>query len=126
MNENVRQRLLVSDFDGTMTRYDFFDLARQELPSIATRDHWTDYVDGRITHFEALARIFADIRTDLPTMQATADRMELDPNLKDSVTRLQQAGWRIIIASAGCAWYIRYLLDKAGVELEVHANPGVF
>ena len=27
------QRVLVSDFDGTMTKYDFFDLARRDLPS---------------------------------------------------------------------------------------------
>ena len=48
-------RILVSDFDGTMTKYDFFDLARRELPSAADHDFWQDYVAGKITHFEALA-----------------------------------------------------------------------
>ena len=30
------------------------------------------------------------------------------------------------MTSAGCDWYIRRLLAQAGVELEVHANPGRF
>lgn len=119
-------RILVSDFDGTMTKYDFFDLARRDLPSAADHDFWQDYVDGRITHFEALAGIFASIRTDGPTIENLVDRMELDPALPEAVARLRAAGWEIVVASAGCDWYIRRLLSHAGVELEVHANPGVF
>ena len=119
-------RVLVSDFDGTMTKFDFFDLARRDLPSAADHDFWQDYVDGKITHFEALAGIFAAIRTDGPTIENLVDRMELDPALSDAVARLRAAGWEIVVASAGCDWYIRRLLSKAGVELEVHANPGVF
>ena len=117
-------RILVSDFDGTMTKYDFFDLARRELPSAADHDFWQDYVAGKITHFEALAGIFGSIRTDWPTIENLVERMELDPALRDSVARLRAAGWEIIVASAGCDWYIRRLL--AGVDLEIHANPGVF
>ncbi|MGA2253840.1 MAG: hypothetical protein ABSG53_04190 [Thermoguttaceae bacterium] len=32
----------------------------------------------------------------------------------------------MIVTSAGCDWYIRRLLAQAGVELEVHSNPGRF
>ena len=119
-------RILVSDFDGTMTKYDFFDLARRDLPTAADHDFWQDYVDGKITHFEALAGIFAAIRTDVPTLENLIDRMELDPALPAAIARLRAAGWTVIVASAGCDWYIRRLLAKAGVELEVHANPGTF
>ncbi len=125
MRKTVK-RILVSDFDGTMTKHDFFDLARRDLPSAADHDHWQDYVAGRITHFEALAGIFGAIRTDEATLAALVERMELDPGLKDSVARLRAAGWEIIVASAGCDWYIRRLLARAGVDLEVHANPGTF
>lgn len=119
-------RILVSDFDGTMTKFDFFDLARRDLPSAAEHDFWQDYVEGRITHFEALAGIFAAIRTDGPGIERVLAGMQLDPSLKDSVARLRAAGWEVVVASAGCDWYIRRLLAQAGVELDVHANPGVF
>lgn len=120
------QRILVSDFDGTMTKHDFFDLARRDLPSAAAHDYWQDYVDGRITHFEALAGIFGSIRADWAGIAGVLAGMQLDPSLKSSVERLRAAGWEILVASAGCDWYIRRLLAKAGVELEVHANPGTF
>ncbi len=120
------RHVLVSDFDGTMTKNDFFDLARRDLPSAADHDFWQDYVDGQITHFEALAGIFAAIRTDWNGIQGVLDRMELDPGLPDAVTRLRAAGWEILVASAGCGWYIHRLLDRAGVQLPVYANPGVF
>lgn len=120
------KHILVTDFDGTMTQHDFFTLARRDLPSAADHDHWADYVDGRITHFEALQRIFASIRTDWAGVEGVLERMELDPKLPEAVQRLRAAGWEIIIASAGSAWYIRRLLDKANVQMEVYANPGVF
>ena len=119
-------RILVSDFDGTMTKFDFFDLARRDLPSAADHDFWQDYVDGKITHFEALAGIFASIRTDWPGIERVLADMELDPALPDAVARLRAAGWEIIVASAGCGWYIHRLLDRADVQLQVYANPGVF
>lgn len=119
-------RVLVSDFDGTMTKHDFFDLARRDLPSAADHDFWQDYVEGKITHFEALKGIFAAIRTDWNGIEGVMARMELDASLADSVGRLRAARWEIIVASAGCGWYIERLLEKAGVRLEVHANPGTF
>ncbi len=109
-----------------MTKHDFFDLVRRDLPTISDHDHWQDYLDGRLTHFEALAGIFSSIRTDWPGIEGILERMELDPALPDAVARLRAAGWEVIVASAGCGWYIHRLLDRANVQLEVYANPGVF
>ena len=123
---STAHRILVSDFDGTMTKNDFFDLARRDLPSAADHDFWQDYVAGKLTHFEALAGIFGSIRTDWAGIEKVLAGMELDPSLKASVARLRAAGWDVVVASAGCGWYIRHLLDRADVQLEVYANPGVF
>jgi 2-hydroxy-3-keto-5-methylthiopentenyl-1-phosphate phosphatase len=46
--------VLVSDFDGTMTRHDFYQLAAASLVPPETPDHWARYRAGAITHFEAL------------------------------------------------------------------------
>ncbi len=123
---NTSPAILVSDFDGTMTRTDFFDLVRQEIPASGTRDYWQEYVDGRLSHFEALAGIFGSIRTDGATLERLVDRMELDPVLPDAIARLRAGGWEIVIASAGCDWYIKRLLETAGLQIPVHANPGTF
>src|SRR5262245_10471463 len=118
--------VLVSDFDGTMTRHDFYKLAIESLLPPDTPDYWADYRTGAITHFEALRRYFAAIRAGREEVLAVVDRMELDPDLRAAVAELRGAGWKVIVASAGCDWYIHRLLDAVGVQVEVHANPGRF
>jgi 2-hydroxy-3-keto-5-methylthiopentenyl-1-phosphate phosphatase len=117
-------RVLISDFDGTMTRRDFFQLVVERLPPAGTHDYWGDYLASRLTHFEALKAIFGSVTAGESALLELVESMELEPNLKAEVEALQTLGWRVVVASAGCEWYIRKLLDEAGVTLEVHANPG--
>src|SRR4051812_4845694 len=107
--------LFVTDFDGTMTRHDFYRLAAESLLPPDLPDYWAEYRAGRITHFEALRAIFASIRADEPAVRAVVDRMDLDPGVARSLNRLNAAGWDVVVTSAGCDWYIRILLDRAGV-----------
>ena len=118
--------MLVTDFDGTMTRHDFYKLAAQSLLPSEMPDYWAIYRAGRMTHFEALQAIFASIRADREAVNAVVDRMELDPELSSAPGRLRASGWDVIVVSAGCEWYIRILLGKAGVDLPVFSNPGRF
>ncbi len=118
--------VIVSDFDGTMTRWDFYDIVRRQWPLPPNDDPWEQYVDGRLTHFAALAAIFGRIRTDEAALLGLVDRMELDPSLPRAVRALHDHGWKLVVASAGCDWYLLHLLRKAGLALEVHANPGEF
>lgn len=117
---------LVSDFDGTMTRHDFYKLAIETLIPPETPDFWAEYRAGTITHFEALRRYFASIRADESAVLAVVRRMELDPCLPAAVADLRRAGWEILVTSAGCEWYIRLLLAAAGVNVTIYANPGRF
>jgi 2,3-diketo-5-methylthio-1-phosphopentane phosphatase len=118
--------VLISDFDGTMTRHDFYKLVIDQLLPAGTPDYWAQYRAGTITHFEALRRYFAAIVGTEDEVLSVVRQMELDPDLRPSVDRLRRAGWRVIVTSAGCDWYIRRLLADAEVEVTVYANPGRF
>jgi 2-hydroxy-3-keto-5-methylthiopentenyl-1-phosphate phosphatase len=118
--------VLVSDFDGTMTRHDFYKLVIESLLPPETPDHWAMYRAGTINHFEALRRYFAAIRGSEDEVLAVVRRMELDPELPAAVDALTRAGWKVVVTSAGCEWYIRRLLAEVGVEVEVHSNCGRF
>jgi 2,3-diketo-5-methylthio-1-phosphopentane phosphatase len=122
----ARGGVLVSDFDGTMTRNDFYRLAIESLVPPGTPEYWTEYRAGTITHFEALRRYFATIRKTEAEVLAVVERMELDPKLPAAVAELRRVGWEVVVTSAGCDWYIRRLLAAAGVAIEVHSNPGRF
>jgi 2-hydroxy-3-keto-5-methylthiopentenyl-1-phosphate phosphatase len=116
--------ILVSDFDGTMTEHDFFELVRRRWPLPPEQDPWNQYWAGQLTHFEALARIFAGIRSLPGELEAMSEATGLDPGAGKAVQRLKDGGWEVVIASAGCGWYIHRLLEKAGVSVTVHTNPG--
>lgn len=118
--------VLVSDFDGTMTRHDFYTLVVVRLIPHDCPDYWQDYRRGTLTHFAALQHYFAAITATEAEVQATLDDMQLDPGLPNSLRALHEAGWKVVITSAGCDWYIRRLLAQANIQLEVHANPGVW
>jgi 2,3-diketo-5-methylthio-1-phosphopentane phosphatase len=118
--------VIVSDFDGTMTRNDFYKLAIERLLPPDMPDYWEGYRDGTLTHFEALRRYFAAIRATEADVLAVVRDMQLDPELPTAVRQLQDAGWTIVVTSAGCDWYIRKLLSEAGVDVTVYSNPGRF
>jgi 2,3-diketo-5-methylthio-1-phosphopentane phosphatase len=117
--------VLVSDFDGTMTANDFYRLIADRLLPPDALVPWEEYRAGRLTHFEALRRIFASLRATPAELEEIVREMRPDPELAGSVARLREAGWEVVVASAGCDWYIRRVLAAAGVEVAVHANPGV-
>jgi 2-hydroxy-3-keto-5-methylthiopentenyl-1-phosphate phosphatase len=117
-------RVLVTDFDGTMTRRDFFQLVVERLLPTGTPDYWGEYLAGRLTHFEALKAIFGSVTAGESALLDVVKSMELEPDLKGEVEALRGLGWRVVVASAGCDWYISKLLAEAGVTLDVHANPG--
>jgi 2-hydroxy-3-keto-5-methylthiopentenyl-1-phosphate phosphatase len=118
------RKVLVSDFDGTMTRRDFYQLVAERLLPPGTPDYWGEYRAGRLTHFDALNAYFAAAVPGEGALHEIARDMGLDPGLRHGVQRLRSAGWDVLVASAGCAWYISRLLHEAGVVLQIHANPG--
>lgn len=118
--------LLVTDFDGTLTRDDFYQLAIKELLPADVPDYWSEYREGRLTHFESLRRYFSHIQASEETVLEIVHRMGLEPRLAECLRELDAAGWDVVVTSAGCAWYIQILLKEAGVDIPVYSNPGRF
>jgi 2,3-diketo-5-methylthio-1-phosphopentane phosphatase len=121
----TRNKVLVSDFDGTMTERDFFWAAISRMPAGAI-EPWERYELGLTSHFAALAEIFAHLRIDRQELDAILAEMRIESGLAGLLDYLRQAGWSLVIASAGCAFYIERILLLAGVTAVIHANPGSF
>ena len=118
--------ILVTDFDGTLTNRDYFELILERYSPPEAQVVWDDFKAGRLTHFEAIAGVFAALPGDHAGAEALVRDLEPSPGLGASVRHLQNAGWELQIASAGCAWYIERFLAWQGIEAEVHACPGEF
>ncbi len=118
--------VLISDFDGTMTVNEFYLLTAERLLSEEALRPWDAYREGKITHFKALQTIFGQIRAKEEDLDALVRDMQPDPGLAEGIDRLQRAGWDVVVASAGCDWYIRRILQSLGVNITVYSNPGEY
>ncbi len=107
-----------------MTRHDFYQLVMDRLLPPGTPNFWEQYRAGEITHFDALAKTFAAAPAGEDALIELARDQDLDPDLAPELARLRAEGWEVVVISAGCTWYIDRHLRAAGVDLEVHANPG--
>lgn len=121
----MKEKILISDFDGTMTGRDFFLVALSRLPAGA-RDHWRRYEAGEITHFAALAAIFAELRVSKGEYATMLGETAFEEGVAPGVEALRRAGWRVKVASVGCGCYIERILKEHGLYLTVFANPGYF
>lgn len=119
-----RTSILVSDFDGTMTCHDFYQLVMDHRMGPGAPNFWEDYIDGRFTHFDALRLTFEAAEPGEAELVELTHQMGLDESIASEVDALRTVGWDVVVVSAGCRWYIDRLLEEAGVSLEVHANPG--
>lgn len=116
--------IFITDFDGTMTQTDFYRVALAHLLPAETPDFWDDYLAGYISHFAAMQGIMERIRGSEAVVLHAIEQMVLDPRAHEAVSALRFAGWNVRVASAGCRWYIDYLLAQQSLTLPVYANGG--
>lgn len=118
--------ILVTDFDGTFTRRDFFDLILERHDPPGARALWDRFLAGELTTFEGIAGVLGALRTDQVGVDALVAAMDPPPGAAEAARRLQAAGWEVVVASAGCRWYIECVLAGLGLSFTIFANPGWF
>src|SRR5262252_10799200 len=118
------RKIFVSDYDGTITNNDIYSLLAERYVPAGTPDYFAQYVEGRITHFDAVAAYFAFMPTEEQQVEELLDASEADPDLGVSAVLLQRAGWELLVVSAGSSWYVERVLRRAGVAATVYSNPG--
>ena len=123
-----RRRVFFSDFDGTITDVDFYELVLERMRPALTEDLMPSFRRGEITLFDLLQRIFNSIRLSEDEVLAMLPDLKPDPNLAEDFDRLADAGWELHVVSAGSSWYIERLFEQVGVRapVTIHANPGRF
>jgi len=123
-----RRRVFFSDFDGTITDVDFYELVLAKMAPALADDPMPRFRRGEITLFDLLDRIFTSIRLTEDEVFALLPELAPDPELANDFDRLADAGWELHVVSAGSSWYIERLFEQVGVRapVTIHANPGRF
>ncbi|MBS4773959.1 MAG: MtnX-like HAD-IB family phosphatase [Proteobacteria bacterium] len=103
---------LVTDFDGTVSRDDFFTLVAEKYLTPADLEPWSCYMNGSLSHFEALNMVFSKIRVPETELADFIAAIPLDPFFADVAAYCCLKGIPLYICSAGCDYYINKLIGN--------------
>ena len=119
-----QRRSVVLDFDGTVTESDLLDRIALEFGDPVVYREVEDGLDeGRMPLREVITREFEPVTTPLEDVIGwVLDEARIRPGFSDFVRGAQADGWDVHIVSSGFEELIAPVLDREGVEVELHAN----
>ncbi len=113
----LRSLAIICDFDGTITRD---DLAVSMLTAYAVGDweYWYhQYLDGKMPLEESLKHQFESLRaTKRQLMDYVDTNAKIRPGFGAFVEFCREKDTQLVIASVGLDFYIKAVLDKAGIS----------
>ena len=122
LNEN--KHVIVSDFDGTITKEDSNALLAEVCGNAENAQIETNFLSGLISNREAFERHFEVMRI---TLQEYKDfiktNIEMEPEFDAFLEQVQRRGIPFFIVSAGFRQAVEYVLGKERQRgVEVYAN----
>jgi len=120
--------VLISDFDGTISKEDFFNMTVERLLTPQDLQPWQDYLDKKITHAEALGRIFSKVRISQSEMDSFIRGIEIDPEFQNTLKLCKKLKIPVYICSAGMDYYILKRIPKEikKYNITLLANTGKY
>jgi 2-hydroxy-3-keto-5-methylthiopentenyl-1-phosphate phosphatase len=120
----LSRRTIVVDFDGTVTEQDLLDTIAIRFGDPEVYQEVDDGLDeGRLPLREVITREFQPVRTPLDdVVRWELDNVRVRPGFRELVELAAQRGWRVVIVSSGFHELIEPILEREGVEVELHAN----
>jgi 2-hydroxy-3-keto-5-methylthiopentenyl-1-phosphate phosphatase len=117
-------RTLVVDFDGTITEDDLLDTIASRFGDPDVYQEVEDGLHGgNMPLREVITREFEPVRKPLEeVVRWELDNVRVRPGFRELVELARERGWRLVIVSSGFHELIEPILEREGVEVEVHAN----
>ena len=101
--------VLISDFDGTISKKDFFYMVIETLLKDKKNAlvPWHDYLNGKIKHIDALTGIFSQIHLTQQELDEFISTIEVDSYFYDTAKYCMDKNIPFYICSAGTNYYIK-------------------
>jgi 2-hydroxy-3-keto-5-methylthiopentenyl-1-phosphate phosphatase len=122
--ETEQRRSIVIDFDGTITEDDLLDRIALEFGDPAVYQEVEDGLDaGTMPLREVITREFQPVTAPLDeVVRWVLDHARVRLGFADFVQAAQGGGWSIHVVSSGFEELIAPVLEREGVDVELHAN----
>jgi len=117
-------RTIVVDFDGTVTKIDLLDTIASRFGDPLVYQEVDDGLgEGRLSLREVITREFEPVRRPLEeVVRWELENVELRPGFHELVALAARRGWRLVIVSSGFHELIEPILEREGLDVELHAN----
>jgi 2-hydroxy-3-keto-5-methylthiopentenyl-1-phosphate phosphatase len=117
-------RTLVVDFDGTVTKTDLLDTIASTFGDPIVYQEVDDGLDeGHMSLREVITREFRPVTKPLSeVVDWELENVELRPGFDRLVQLADERGWRLVIVSSGFHELIEPILEREGLDVELHAN----
>ncbi|WP_378953293.1 MtnX-like HAD-IB family phosphatase [Pelosinus sp. sgz500959] len=123
----MKKFAFVSDFDGTLTKRDFYHIIIDTYLQEWGRPFYEDWKKTRKINVEFLNKIFGAMGKTEEEILAEICRIPLDEHAETFIEKVKKAGGEFYIVSAGTAYYIDLLLAHRHIEgVKVISMAGVY
>ncbi|WP_409250839.1 MtnX-like HAD-IB family phosphatase [Bacillus sp. SCS-153A] len=122
----MKKWAFVSDFDGTISERDFYDLVIENHYNEG-KNLYKQWKNGEMKDIEFLGEVFKNINDDEENIIEEIQNLSIDEYSMDFIKKVQQNGGDFFILSAGTDYYIKHILDYYGIEnVQVFSNEGYY
>ena len=119
--------VFVSDFDGTLTEKDFYQMIIDDYLGEAGQTLYKEWREGLHDDKDFLDKIYSSINREEAEILEDILRIEWDESATQFIKQIRENGGEFIILSAGTSYYIDRLLKEKGLSvIKVCSNPGVY
>jgi 2-hydroxy-3-keto-5-methylthiopentenyl-1-phosphate phosphatase len=117
-------RSVVLDFDGTVTESDLLDRIALEFGDPVVYQEVEDGLhEGRLPLRDVIVREFRPVTAPLgEVVEWVLDEARVRRGFAEFVREARAAGWAVHVVSSGFEDLIEPILEREGVEVELHAN----
>ena len=125
---NKKPFVFISDFDGTITKRDFYWHMIDKYMPIEGIQWYQQWKKGEFLDIEFLSKVFNSINQTETQIIEDILQIPIDPTLLPFIQYIKNHGGDFIIVSAGTSYYIDILLEFHGIHNDVilFSNPGFY
>lgn len=123
----MKEWIFISDFDGTLTHKDFYQIVIDKYLPEKGADLEHRWHAGETTVFQFLSSVFASIDRSEEEIAADILEIPIDVDAKKFIQSVFASGGDFLILSAGTRYYIERLFHNLGMDdLPIISNPGSY
>lgn len=117
----------ISDFDGTLTKKDFYKIIMDEYLKDECTQWYKDWRDKKIKDVDYLGYVFKNISRNEKEIDEDIMRISFDPYAKEFINKIKVSGGDFVVVSAGTSYYINKIFNKQGIkDVDIYSNEAIY